>query len=145
MPSVCDCCNSYCAREKEEDSGMLMSSVYNCIHIGRKMGKKASAGAGKGSQTRQLTLGKGPAEVGIPSLVQGAAVPRRIFFFHAIKLQILSETIIYVVWYKKEKFLSVQVKNKPCDEGMGHAFILGSMVCMVANTDGVWPECHWGL
>jgi hypothetical protein len=27
----------------------------------------------------------------------------------------------------------VQVKNKPCDRGSEHAFILGSMVCTVAN------------
>jgi hypothetical protein len=97
MSSVCDWYNCYCAGEKEEDLVMLIST-----HIGRKMGKRASAGAGKGSRTRQLTLGKGPAEVGIHSLVQGVAVPRRIFFFQAIKLQILRDTIIYVVWYKKK-------------------------------------------
>jgi hypothetical protein len=43
-----------------------------------------------------------------------------------------------VVWYKKEKFLSVQVKNKHCDEGAEHAFILGSTVYMVANNNVYW-------
>jgi hypothetical protein len=35
--------------------------------------------------------------------------------------------------YKKKKFLSLQVKSKPCDEGTEHSFILGSMVFMVTT------------
>jgi hypothetical protein len=111
----------------EEDSGMLMPSVCDCCNSYCAREKEEDSG------------------MLMSSVYNCAVVPRRIFFFHAIKLQILSETIIYVVWYKKEKFISVQVKNKPCDEGTEHAFILGSMVCTVANTYGVWPECHWGL
>ncbi len=68
----------------EEDSGMLMSSVYMqlYIHIGGKKGKRVSAGAGEGFQIRQLTLEKGPAEMGIHSLVQGAAIlSKGIFLF----------------------------------------------------------------
>jgi hypothetical protein len=37
--------------------------------IGRKRVKEGSAGAGKGPQIRQFTLGKGPAEMGIRSMV----------------------------------------------------------------------------
>jgi hypothetical protein len=44
-------------------------------------GKGASAGASEGSQIRQLTLGKGPAEMGVRNLVQGAAIHVRVFFF----------------------------------------------------------------
>jgi hypothetical protein len=33
----------------------------------------------------------------------------------------------------KEKFLPMQVENKPYDRGSENAFILGSMVCTVAK------------
>ncbi len=32
-------------------------------------------------------------------------------------------------------FSPLQVKNKPCDRETEHAFILGSMDCMVVNID----------
>jgi hypothetical protein len=76
MSSMCNFYNCYCAQQKE-DSGVLMSSVYICTHIGGKRGKWVSARVGKGSQIRQLTQGKGPAEMGIRSLVQGTAIPSK--------------------------------------------------------------------
>ncbi len=38
------------------------------------------------------------------------------------------------VQYEKKIFPSVQVKNKPRDEGTEHAFILGSIDCTVVNS-----------
>ncbi len=64
----------------DKDPGMLMLSVYSCTCIGGRRGKGASAGVGIGSQKRQLTLGKGSAEMGIRSLVQGAAIPSKDLF-----------------------------------------------------------------
>ncbi len=46
-------------------------------------GEGASARVGEGSQIRQLTLGKGPEEMGIRSLLQGAAIPSKGLFIPA--------------------------------------------------------------
>jgi hypothetical protein len=81
MSSVCNGDNCYFSRQSK-DSDVLMSSVYNYTHIGGNRGKEASAGVGMGSQIRQLTLDKVPAEMRIHSLVQGAAFPSKGFSFH---------------------------------------------------------------
>jgi hypothetical protein len=84
----------------------------------------------------QLTLGKRPAKTRIGNYVQLATIPNKGFFFYINKLQYRMQHYSNYVQYKKKIFLSVQVKNKPCDGGSEHGFILGSMVWTVANSKG---------
>jgi hypothetical protein len=74
-----------------------------------------------------------------PQLVRPTRRPEKrgheSFFFYINKLQyhVQHYNSNVHVQYKNKIFLSVQVKNKPRDGGTKHAFILGSVVCTVAN------------
>jgi hypothetical protein len=85
----------------------------------------------RGLKMGQLTLSKGPARMGICNYVQGATI------LSDSVSSISHTTFVIYIQYEKKIFLPVQVKNKPCDRGTEHAFILGSMDCTVANSFGL--------
>jgi hypothetical protein len=67
----------------EEESGLLMSSVYSVACIGEKRGKRGQVlGWVGGPKMGQLTLGKRPARMGIRNCVQGATIPIKGFLLH---------------------------------------------------------------
>ncbi len=64
----------------------------------------------------------------------------RCFFSLLWKEAMIPHVLAVYCTYTKIVFSPLQVKNKPCDRESEHAFILGSMVCMVTNrsSDGLY-------
>jgi hypothetical protein len=117
----------------EEDTGLLMSSVYVCCMYWWEDGEKQHGfwGQVRGLNMAKLTLSKGTARMGIRNYVQEATIYIYIYIYI---LTISHATLSYVSPVWKEKISSVQVKHKPRYRGMERAFILGSMDCTSAKS-----------
>jgi hypothetical protein len=89
-----------------------------------------------GAGIRQLALSMVPARMGIYSHVRRAAVPNKgVFYLHCSCINILIHNVHMCVFDIKRKYPPVQVKNKPRVGESEPAYILGSVVNLVANTN----------